>query len=185
MAPIICDSIRCESDQLYVCELARETRGVQAYTRHCTRDTTDRASSADHARSNTLQGVARVVASGGEWWRVVAVSPYCAAGGAGSYLRGRPRLRCRLFTNSASSTIQNEPKSSSYRTKHLCRDRFVRIAFYNSLAYKDRRGIVRGPKTSRDLADGTGRGRGGRGGRRGRQALYPRSGVHGHTHNQP
>jgi hypothetical protein len=63
--------------------------------------------------------------------------PYCGGAlGAGSYLRGRPRLRWRLFTNSASSTIQKEPKSSSYRTKHLCRDRFVRIAFYNSSPFK-------------------------------------------------
>lgn len=48
----------------------------------------------------------------------------------GSYLRGRPRDKWRRFTNSLSSTIQNEPKSSSYRTKHLCSDKFVRIAFY-------------------------------------------------------
>lgn len=65
-------------------------------------------------------------------WTVVD-GPYCGAlAPEGSYLRGRPRLRCLLFTNSASSTIQKEPKSSSYRTKHLCRDRLVRIAFYNS-----------------------------------------------------
>ena len=31
--------------------------------------------------------------------------------------------------NSASSTIQKEPKSSSYLTKHLCNDKLVRIAF--------------------------------------------------------
>ena len=48
---------------------------------------------------------------------------------AGSYLRGRPRDKCRLFMNSASSTIQNDPKSSSYLTKHLCSERLVRIAF--------------------------------------------------------
>lgn len=48
----------------------------------------------------------------------------------GSYLRGRPRDKWRRFTNSLSSTIQNEPKSSSYLTKHLCSDKFVRIAFY-------------------------------------------------------
>lgn len=54
----------------------------------------------------------------------------CAVGdGDGSYFRGRPRDKCRRFTNSLSSTIQNEPKSSSYLTKHLCSDRFVRIAF--------------------------------------------------------
>lgn len=47
-----------------------------------------------------------------------------------SYLRGRPRDKCLRFTNSLSSTIQNEPKSSSYLTKHLCSDKFVRIAFY-------------------------------------------------------
>lgn len=69
----------------------------------------------------------------------VSVAAYCGGCGgpaAGSYLRGRPRLRCRLFTNSASSTIQKDPKSSSYRTKHLCSDRFVRIAFYNCIAVK-------------------------------------------------
>lgn len=49
----------------------------------------------------------------------------------GSYLRGRPRDKWRRFTNSLSSTIQNEPKSSSYLTKHLCSDKFVRIAFYS------------------------------------------------------
>lgn len=48
----------------------------------------------------------------------------------GSYFRGRPRLKWRRFTNSLSSTIQNEPKSSSYLTKHLCNERFVRIAFW-------------------------------------------------------
>jgi hypothetical protein len=31
----------------------------------------------------------------------------------GSYFLGLPRERCRRFKNSASSTIQNEPKSSS------------------------------------------------------------------------
>ena len=46
-----------------------------------------------------------------------------------SYFRGLPRDRCLLFMNSASSTIQKEPKSSSQRTKHLCSDRFVRMAF--------------------------------------------------------
>lgn len=50
--------------------------------------------------------------------------------GDGSYFRGRPLDKWRRFTNSLSSTIQNEPKSSSYLTKHLCRDKFVRIAFY-------------------------------------------------------
>lgn len=62
-------------------------------------------------------------------------SAYCAerwggvGDGVGSYFLGRPRDRCRRFTNSASSTIQNDPKSSSQRTKHLCNDRLVRIAF--------------------------------------------------------
>lgn len=56
----------------------------------------------------------------------------CSADGEedGSYFRGRPRDKWRRFTNSLSSTIQNEPKSSSYLTKHLCNDKFVRIAFY-------------------------------------------------------
>ena len=46
-------------------------------------------------------------------------SAYCAerwggvGDGVGSYFLGRPRDRCRRFTNSASSTIQNDPKSSS------------------------------------------------------------------------
>ena len=56
------------------------------------------------------------------------------SGGAppeGSYLRGRPLERWRLFMNSASSTIQKDPKSSSYLTKHLCNDKLVRIAFYS------------------------------------------------------
>ena len=56
-------------------------------------------------------------------------SPSCV-GVCGSYLRGRPRDRWRRLTNSWSSTIQNEPKSSSQRTKHLCSDKFVRIAFW-------------------------------------------------------
>ena len=47
----------------------------------------------------------------------------------GSYFRGLPLDKCRLFMNSASSTIQKEPKSSSYLTKHLCNDKLVRIAF--------------------------------------------------------
>ena len=56
----------------------------------------------------------------------------CWGGGVvGSYFLGRPRDRWRLFTNSASSTIQNDPKSSSYRTKHLCSDRLVRMAFWS------------------------------------------------------
>ena len=63
-----------------------------------------------------------------------AVSTNWAAGelptGPGSYFLGRPRERCRRFINSASSTIQKLPKSSSYRTKHLCNDKFVRIAFF-------------------------------------------------------
>lgn len=64
-----------------------------------------------------------------------SIGAYCAqwggvGDGVGSYFRGRPRDRWRRFTNSASSTIQNDPKSSSQRTKHLCRDRLVRIAFY-------------------------------------------------------
>lgn len=66
---------------------------------------------------------------------MMRLRPYCGGavfGCAGSYFLGLPRLKCRLFTNSASSTIQKEPKSSSYRTKHLCSDRLVRIAFYNS-----------------------------------------------------
>lgn len=57
----------------------------------------------------------------------------CAGGSSdddGSYLRGRPRDKWRRFTNSLSSTIQNEPKSSSYLTKHLCSDKLVRMAFY-------------------------------------------------------
>lgn len=49
----------------------------------------------------------------------------------GSYFLGRPLDKCLLFTNSLSSTIQNDPKSSSYLTKHLCSDKFVRIAFYS------------------------------------------------------
>ena len=48
----------------------------------------------------------------------------------GSYFRGLPLERCRLLRNSQSSTVQNEPKSSSYLTKHLCKDKFVRIAFF-------------------------------------------------------
>ena len=54
----------------------------------------------------------------------------------GSYFLGLPRDRCRRFMNSASSTIQKEPKSSSYRTKHLCSDRLVRMAFYTALLSK-------------------------------------------------
>ena len=46
-----------------------------------------------------------------------------------SYFLGLPLDRCLRFMNSLSSTIQKDPKSSSYRTKHLCRDRLVLIAF--------------------------------------------------------
>lgn len=50
-----------------------------------------------------------------------SIGAYCAeldkwggvGDGVGSYFRGRPRDRWRRLTNSASSTIQNEPKSSS------------------------------------------------------------------------
>ena len=59
------------------------------------------------------------------------IPPAVMGGGVwGSYFLGRPLARWRLLTNSASSTIQKDPKSSSYRTKHLCSDRFVRIAFW-------------------------------------------------------
>ena len=50
----------------------------------------------------------------------------------GSYLRGRPRDKCLRFKNSLSSTVQKLPKSSSYRTKHLCNDKFVLIAFWKT-----------------------------------------------------
>lgn len=68
-------------------------------------------------------------------------SAYCAqwggvGDGVGSYFRGRPRDKWRRFTNSASSTIQNDPKSSSQRTKHLWSDRLVRIAFYTPIRPK-------------------------------------------------
>lgn len=53
----------------------------------------------------------------------------------GSYFRGLPLDKCRLFINSASSTIQKDPKSSSYLTKHLCSDKFVRIAFYFGVVF--------------------------------------------------
>lgn len=64
--------------------------------------------------------------------REVESKAYCDTGKcsfvSGNFL-GRPRLKWRRLTNSQSSTIQNEPKSSSYLTKHLWRDRLVRIAF--------------------------------------------------------
>lgn len=70
------------------------------------------------------------------------LSAYCAqwggvGDGVGSYFRGLPRDKWRRFTNSASSTIQNDPKSSSYRTKHLWSDRLVRIAFYTPRSKKE------------------------------------------------
>ena len=68
-------------------------------------------------------------------WPTVPVSPNWAGDvptGPGSYFLGRPLDKCLRFINSASSTIQKLPKSSSYRTKHLCNDRFVRIAFFIS-----------------------------------------------------
>jgi len=55
--------------------------------------------------------------------------PCTLAPPGGSYLRGLPLDKCLLFINSLSSTIQKEPKSSSYLTKHLCNDKLVRIAF--------------------------------------------------------
>ena len=60
----------------------------------------------------------------------------------GSYFLGLPRDKWRLFINSASSTIQNDPKSSSYLTKHLCNDKLVRIAFYELIVYCSRMMIV-------------------------------------------
>lgn len=45
------------------------------------------------------------------------------------YFLGRPRVKWRRLKNSKSSTIQKEPKSSSNLTKHLCKERLVRIAF--------------------------------------------------------
>jgi hypothetical protein len=42
-----------------------------------------------------------------------AVPPLPCCCSDGSYFLGRPLERCRLFMNSASSTIQKEPKSSS------------------------------------------------------------------------
>ncbi len=66
-------------------------------------------------------------------WACPACVCWAAAAAAallGSYFRGLPLDRWRLFINSASSTIQKEPKSSSYLTKHLCSDKLVRIAFY-------------------------------------------------------
>lgn len=73
---------------------------------------------------------------------VCQLSAYCAqwggvGDGVGSYFRGLPRDKWRRFTNSASSTIQNDPKSSSYRTKHLWSDRLVRIAFYTTRSKKE------------------------------------------------
>ena len=65
-------------------------------------------------------------------WAVVPMGP-------GSYFLGRPRDKCRLFINSASSTIQKLPKSSSYRTKHLCKDKFVRIAFFRGAEKKGKK----------------------------------------------
>ncbi len=63
------------------------------------------------------------------WWCWTAAAAAAAAAAGISNFRGRPRAKCRRLTNSASSTIQYEPKSSSYRTKHLCSERLVRMAF--------------------------------------------------------
>lgn len=64
------------------------------------------------------------------WWCWTAAAAAAAAAAGISNFRGRPRAKCRRLTNSASSTIQYEPKSSSYRTKHLCSERLVRMAFF-------------------------------------------------------
>lgn len=55
------------------------------------------------------------------------------------YFLGRPRVKWRLRKNSKSSTIQKEPKSSSYLTKHLWRDRLVRTAFCGARGSNERK----------------------------------------------
>ena len=78
---------------------------------------------------------------------------YCSADwlgdDIGSYFRGRPRERWRRLTNSASSTIQNEPKSSSYRTKHLWSDKLVRMAFWIHYVDQSREKKEKGEKKTK------------------------------------
>ena len=62
--------------------------------------------------------------------------------GPGSYFLGRPLERCLRFINSASSTIQKLPKSSSYRTKHLCSDKLVRMAFFRVREEREKEGKI-------------------------------------------
>ena len=54
--------------------------------------------------------------------------------------RGRPRWTWRPRLNSSSSTVQKDPHSSSTLTKHLCRDRLVRMAPWESKAAAGRGG---------------------------------------------
>ena len=92
---------------------------------------------------------------------VVAASvvAYClsvggCSGGPSSYFLGRPRDKCRRLINSASSTIQKLPKSSSYRTKHLCRDRLVRMAFCEGATKQKQRRKKTGKLEDKDRAVG-------------------------------
>lgn len=64
-------------------------------------------------------------------------SAYCTSSSskfssAAAYFRGRPRCMCRPHLNSSSSTVQKDPNSSSTLTKHLCRERLVRTAPWES-----------------------------------------------------
>lgn len=61
---------------------------------------------------------------------------YCTSSSSkfssGAHFRGRPCWTCRPLLNSLSSTVQKDPNSSSTRTKHLCRERLVRMAPWES-----------------------------------------------------
>lgn len=59
-------------------------------------------------------------------------SAYCTSSSSKAYFRGRPRCMWRPRLNSSSSTVQKDPNSSSTLTKHLCRERLVRMAPWES-----------------------------------------------------
>lgn len=63
-------------------------------------------------------------------------SAYCTSSSSkfssAAYFRGRPRCMWRPRLNSSSSTVQKDPNSSSTLTKHLCRERLVRMAPWES-----------------------------------------------------
>lgn len=83
-------------------------------------------------------------------------SAYCTSSSSkfssAAFFRGRPRWMWRPRLNSSSSTVQKDPNSSSTLTKHLCRERLVRMAPWESKP-------AGGQPDADAVIDGTDRGR--------------------------